>query len=1113
MEKYFRNLKVQALKAYSIAEAARKKGLDPELVPEIALANDLAGRVEGLTGPKGISTRIRKLRKKLSKEEVALNLAKEIVEGKFGKFSSKKETLEQALRTSLAILTEGVVAAPLEGIVKVEIKKNYDNTNYLAIYFAGPIRSAGGSAQAVAVLTGDYIRRSLGIGRYQPTSDEIERFAEEVDLYNAESARLQYLPSSMEVRDAIKNIPIEITGEGTDKVEISGYRDLERIKTNRVRGGAILVLAEGVLQKAPKLLKYVDKFKIDGWDWLNNHTIQNKNQVQDTKIKKSYKFIKDIIAGRPIFCHPSEKGGFRLRYGRSRNSGLGSASIHPATMVILNDFLATGTQIKTERPGKGAAVTPCDSIEGPIVKLNDQSIVRVESFIQAEELKSEISEVTFLGDILFGYGEFLENNHPLMPSGYVEEWWIQDLEKLVDKGSKYSEILLGRVPNPSEAVKISEETGVPLHPLFTYFYENTSVKDLKVLAEWLSTGKHIDSILQIKISSEKQILEKLGVPHKVDCEMVLIHDYTPLLRVLGVDQIEQDEFRIAYEKSKNSMELVNSFGIKVMEKAPTFIGVRMGRPEKAKERKMRPPVNVLFPLGQHGGRTRDVVKAAEKEKISIEIVRRECEKCGTISINTLCDNCGKPTKLSRCCLDCRKKGEGDTCKYCGMRTGFYDFRQVDIGQILKSAISLVGNTRNNLKGVIGLTSDYKVPENLSKGILRSRNDVYVFRDGTVRFDATDDPLTHFIPSEIGVSIKKIKELGYETDIEGHQIENTDQVIELKCQDIIIPKSGAEYLFRSSKFIDEMLVKLYKLPPYYNIETKENLVGHLIIGLAPHTSAGILGRIIGFTSAYVCYAHPYFHAAKRRNCDGDEDAIFLLLDGFLNFSKSYLPITRGGKMDTPLVLTTKLDPMEVDEEVHNMDVCKRYPLDFYNATLKYINPQDIHIETIADRIGKNTQYNSLNFTHSTTDINSGPTISAYKTLGSMEEKVKEQLKIASKINAVNEIDVAKRVIESHFLPDIAGNLRAFSKQTFRCTKCNSKYRRIPLSGKCRKCNTNLVLTVHKGSVEKYLKLTKSLINNYNLDDYLKQRVRLLEMSIVSVFEKDNAKQVSLSNFLE
>ncbi|HSR11438.1 MAG TPA: solute carrier family 23 protein, partial [Thermodesulfobacteriota bacterium] len=70
-------------------------------------------------------------------------------------------------------------------------------------------------------------------------------------------------------------------------------------------------------------------------------------------------------------------------------------------------------------------------------------------------------------------------------------------------------------------------------------------------------------------------------------------------------------------------------------------------------------------------------------------------------------------------------------------------------------------------------------------------------------------------------------------------------------------------------------------------------GHLTIGLAPHTSGGILCRIIGYTDAQVCYGHPFFHAAKRRNADGDEDSVMLLLDGLLNFSRAYLPDSRGG----------------------------------------------------------------------------------------------------------------------------------------------------------------------------------------------------------------------------
>ena len=73
---------------------------------------------------------------------------------------------------------------------------------------------------------------------------------------------------------------------------------------------------------------------------------------------------------------------------------------------------------------------------------------------------------------------------------------------------------------------------------------------------------------------------------------------------------------------------------------------------------------------------------------------------------------------------------------------------------------------------------------------------------------------------------------------------------------------------------------------------EDLVGQLIIGLAPHTSGGVLGRIIGWSDTSGGYAHPLFHAAKRRNCDGDEDCIMLLMDGLLNFSRQLLPNRRG-----------------------------------------------------------------------------------------------------------------------------------------------------------------------------------------------------------------------------
>ena len=47
---------------------------------------------------------------------------------------------------------------------------------------------------------------------------------------------------------------------------------------------------------------------------------------------------------------------------------------------------------------------------------------------------------------------------------------------------------------------------------------------------------------------------------------------------------------------------------------------------------------------------------------------------------------------------------------------------------------------------------------------------------------------------------------------------------------------------------------------------------------------------------------------------------LLMDGLLNFSHSYLPASRGGRMDAPLVFTLALNPFEIDDEVHNMEIC-------------------------------------------------------------------------------------------------------------------------------------------------------------------------------------------------
>ena len=1116
---YFEMLEAKTEELYDIAREARKQGKDLELEPEIPLAKDLAERVEGLVGPEGVAKRIKKLEESMSREEVAFQIAKEIATkddkpGEKNNYEIQEQNADSAIRTALAILTEGVVAAPLEGIAKVKIKDNPDGSKCFGVYFAGPIRSAGGTAAALAVLIGDYIRIAQGHDRYKPTDDEIERYVEEVELYESEVTNLQYSPTPEEVRKAVKGIPVEVTGEQTDAIEVQN-RDLPRVETNHIRGGALLAIAEGVIQKSRKIVKYANTLGIDGWTWLEYFTAPKPEKKEDKKeetaekapkkTKKKAKYMEDIIGGRPVMAYPGAKGGFRLRYGRTRDSGLASMAIHPATMEIV-EFLAIGTQMKIEKPGKGNCVVPCDSIEGPIVKLNNGDVVAVNNVAQAMKIRKEVSEILFLGDMLVAFGEYLRGNIPLDVSAWCEEWWAQEVEASDyfkeshdDFGIGFKEELeltdlLKLEIDAKKAFEIAAKTNTPLHPKYTFYYHDVSKEELNQLHDYLY--EHVESpekvfnvdMNRIPIDYHKRILEVIGVPHHVNNKSLVISNDNlyALMKTLHKHLTPDEDV-----KSVEAINQINDFVIKA--KAPTYIGGRVGRPEKTKERLMKPAPHSLFPIGNYAGNIRNIVEAAKKGTIKVTLAKCKCTNptCKVTSFKAICPVCGSRTELENSAN-----------------------KNIKLGKLLNDAFDNVNVRRlDSVKGVKGLISEDKFPEPLEKGILRALHDVYTYRDGTIRHDSTDLPLTHFIPREIGVKHEKIVEMGYTEDIYGKPITDDNQIIEIKIQDIVVSESCGDYLLKVSQFIDDLLVKYYGLEPFYNAQTRTDLVGHLIAGLAPHTSAGVLGRIVGFTKASACYAHPYFHSAKRRNCDSDEDAVMLLLDALLNFGKTYLPSTRGGSMDAPLVLSIRIDPEEIDDESHNIDCMWRIPLEIYHKTEGGgVKPSDVNdmIDNVEGRLGTDAQYHGIMYSHPTSSIHAGPKICLYKTLQTMKEKVESQIGLAELLRSVDQKGVVEGVINSHFLPDMAGNIRAFSRQKVRCTKCGAKYRRIPLSGQCT-CGNDLILSISKGSVLKYLDISKDLAHRYPINPYVVERIEILETAINSLFESDKSKQSSLDVF--
>ena len=59
--------------------------------------------------------------------------------------------------------------------------------------------------------------------------------------------------------------------------------------------------------------------------------------------------------------------------------------------------------------------------------------VKIKDTEHGIKLKNKIEKIIHLGDILISYGDFVENNAELVPSGYVEEIWIEELQEKIKK--------------------------------------------------------------------------------------------------------------------------------------------------------------------------------------------------------------------------------------------------------------------------------------------------------------------------------------------------------------------------------------------------------------------------------------------------------------------------------------------------------------------------------------------------------------------------------------------------------------------------------------------------------------------------------------------------------
>ena len=294
---------------YQLASKAKSMGLDFSRDIEIPRAADLASRTEKLLEDylKGLKIEddLRELLESTDRESASIQIAVDVAKKMHVRDGDLRDAIDCGLRVGLAVLTEAVLVAPLDGIGAVRILNNGDGSEFLSIDFCGPIRAAGGTAQALCVLIGDMIRRELGIGRYVPSTPEVERVKEEFGLYRV---GLQYKPPPEEIETIVRACPVMVNGEETERQECAGYKEIRNVQNEngsfrtRVRGGVLLVIGEGLCLKAPKIVKHTERMDIPGWDFISQFAEKGKpkeGKASDFKsrtIPKISRYMDDVIA-------------------------------------------------------------------------------------------------------------------------------------------------------------------------------------------------------------------------------------------------------------------------------------------------------------------------------------------------------------------------------------------------------------------------------------------------------------------------------------------------------------------------------------------------------------------------------------------------------------------------------------------------------------------------------------------------------------------------------------------------------------------------------------------------------------------------------------------------
>ncbi|MHA2243375.1 MAG: hypothetical protein ACXADY_00240 [Candidatus Hodarchaeales archaeon] len=1093
-QKYILNMKRILETQVQLATQARARKLDPHNSIETKLTYTSKAKIAAILN-------IPRLEEYLPQDPsrpenpllLAADIAKQIINGRFIK-KSRENLILLALHSALVIISQGLISVPQESIPKVSIGSK---SNHLTVYFSNTIRYATGETVGLVILIADYIRQVLHLNRFNPSPELIGRYVEELEIFLTMNDRFQYLRKDL-IKFLVHNIGIEVSGEAFERIEVKKYRNLPNM-TNKLRMG-MCVAFEKIIESINSIAYRRLTSGIPEWDWL-------KPPFEGIKREKHDFGSREVRGTQPLLSKSRKPGGFRLRYGYSRNTGQGAAGIHPATMY-LSEMLSPGTNIKIDFMDRPLTLFPVSTLIGPLVELKDGSSERIESLTRIREVENQIVQIWEMGDILLSPDD-IPATETIELSAWTEEWWAQEIKRFISSKIRSLEnlaITLNFSPKELEnllkeptryhpsteiALALSNITKVPIHPYYSFNWNEIAISDLIRLIQKLNIS---DDDLLHNDDDLRDILRQLGAPFTIFNDCIRTERFQPFIHSL-----RGNEGKLSQILSELSTPIEIEKLIQIITKIPVKslcqrrIGLKIIRVEKAEPRHVNPPAHILFPIGHHGGAQRNLLKAKKETSVDIQVSERFCSVCGESTFVSYCPKCQQKTQQLFIC----KKGhisETRKCIECGQHTFSARIKPVDISGLLNSGFQKTGPLNlKKIKGVSFLNSKNRIPEHILKGILRAKHDIFVYKDGTIRFDQTNAHLTHFTPKEIHISIKDLLRLGYSHDVFGNDLTKEDQLIEINPYDVIVSKTAGDFLVRISKFIDDELVFLYELAPYYRINSLKDIIGSLIVGLSPFSMVAVMGRIIGYTDNNVTYAHPLWHLLKTRNCNGDIDSIALLLDVLLNFSEEYIPASRGGAMDVLSIINLP-DKWEETSVYANYDSISMN-LSFFQSLKK--NP--LKEELISYKMSYLTPY--LPIFHTIDNISRYNFENRFRE-SKIVSKIETELRVLSRIRGVKEGEFVDTILENDFLPKISTSLTRFFLQPVRCNTCNTTFRRVPLT-KCPVCHHQTIrLTLSEGWVLRYLQIINQLRDRYHseISDYCQSWVELIELNKRLLFDK-------------